>query len=158
MLPHCDIACVAGLAINYIQNSGDLDQRRKTRGRKTLAALRKVARTLRAKIAVGEATEQEIINSRFVEFQIRQAPEAFNTKRHGVSGNHTWLLLMREYIQRCSGTCPGPADLAEIVTAARTVQGYKEPVVLPELVSKNLRSYERRNPAMCRLIRLSLTR
>jgi hypothetical protein len=161
LLPSCDVHLLAYMAWRCVFDGGEMDAAIKNRGRKVTSHLRRHARGVRDSIHAEPAStavaRQGKLELDHVTEILRNASEKkiYNTKRFGVSINSYEIFIMREYMRARSGLVPKPVELAAILEAAELAAAPGRRVYFdPDVIRRNVRTFEKRNTDLCRQVRL----
>jgi hypothetical protein len=159
----CDFRKITKAAIFYVKSPQTCFLAdRQIRVKKWRALLHEEARELKSQIRSGliiapnryrekrlEAIETELSRLRILE------KKRYGRKYEGNFGDHTWLFLIREYLEYKSGCRITGFELAAIVKAAREVLGYERgyQLVPGSTLLRRLQRFEKSNPDFCYVAR-----
>ena len=159
----CDFRKLSKAAMLYVRSPQRCflaDRQIRIKNRRAL--LHEEARKLKSQIRSGliiapnqyrekrlEAIETELSRLRIL------AKKRYGRKKQGDCGDHSWLFLIREYLEYKSGCRITGFELAAIVKAGREALGYNRgyQLVASSTLLRRLQRFEKSNPEFCYVAR-----
>jgi hypothetical protein len=150
-----DITKISGALHRYVVGyTSKLNAERKARGKRTRAILRSALRALTDLEKLYRDYEQidaanRIANERtLIENTLSKVPNAFSTKRLGVSRSWTDLAQIEGFIFEATQQRPTPRELVALIQAGRKAAGQKADAweTNPEIIRKGLKAFKTNNP------------